>query len=177
MTEAPEYIVVGRFGRPRGVSGEIYVNLLTDNPDRLQDGNTFWMESEGGWKKIKIISVKPLSGRPAVKVEGIENPEDAAKLTNSFLYIKEAELPRLPEGKFYHFDLVGCRVVDEKNKAYGSVTGVEEYPANDVLVIESENGGRYLFPIVREYIKEIDTDGKKIVVDPPGGIFDSSDET
>jgi len=75
------------------------------------------------------------------------------------------------------FDLVDCRVIDEEDRLYGRVIDVEEYPANDLLVIKAKNGGRYLFPMVREYIKKIDTDGKKIVIDPPEGIFDSSDES
>lgn len=175
--ETPEYIAVGRFGRTRGVSGEIYINPLTDFPDRFQKGKAFWIETDDGWKKIILTSGRLYSNRPAVKIEGIKNPEDAKKLANSFLYIKKDELQKLPGGKFYLFDLVDCRVVDEENNDYGRVVDIEEYPANDVLVIEAKNGGRYLFPMVREYIKTIDADGKKIVVDPPEGIFDSSDES
>ncbi len=175
--ETPEYIAVGRFGRTRGVSGEIYINPLTDFPNRFQKGKTFWIETDDGWKEIKLTSGRKYSNRPAVKVEGKDNPEDVGKLINSFLYIKKDELQKLPDGKYYLFDLVDCRVVDEEDRLYGRVVEVEEYPANDVLVIEAKNGGRYLFPMVREYIKTIDTDGKKIVVDPPEGIFDSSDES
>ena len=175
--ETPEYIAVGRFGRIRGVSGEIYINLLTDFPDRFQKGESFWIETENGWKKIKLVSGRHYSNRLAVKIEGIENPEDAKRLTNSFLFVKKKNLRKLPDGKFYLFDLVDCRVIDEEDRLYGRVIDVEEYPANDLLVIKAKNGGRYLFPMVREYIKKIDTDGKKIVIDPPEGIFDSSDES
>jgi len=175
--ETPEFIAVGRFGRARGVSGEIYINLLTDYPDRFKKGNSFWIESEEGWKKIKLTSGKPYADRAAVKIEGINTPEEIKRYTNFFLYIKRDELQKLPEDKFYLFDLVDCRVVDEEENDYGRVVEIENNPANDLMVIEAKDGGRYLFPLVREYIKKIDTDGKTIVVDPPEGIFDSSDET
>ncbi len=175
--ETPEYIAVGRFGKTRGVSGEIYINLLTDFPDRFQKSKSFWIESEDGWKEIKLTSGKLFPKRAAVKLEGINTPEEIRKFTNFFLYIKRDELQKLPEDKFYLFDLVNCRVVDEEENDYGLVVDIEKNPANDLLVIEAKDGGRYLFPMVREFIKEIDTDGKKIVVDPPEGIFDSSDET
>ncbi len=176
LEKTPEYIVVGRFGRTFGVFGEIYINPLTDFPDRFQKGETFWIESETGWEKIRLASVKASHPRPIVSVEGKNNPDDAKKLTNVFLYIEKDKLRKLPDGRYYSFDLIGCQVLDEKGKSYGLVTEVEEYPANDVLVIEAKNGGRYLFPMIREYIREVDTDGKKIIIDPPGGIFDSSDE-
>ncbi|HHI03191.1 MAG TPA: hypothetical protein ENL22_06695 [candidate division Zixibacteria bacterium] len=67
--ETPEYIAVGRFGRIRGVSGEIYINLLTDFPDRFQKGESFWIETENGWKKIKLVSGRHYSNRLAVKIE------------------------------------------------------------------------------------------------------------
>lgn len=175
--ETPEYIAVGRFGRTRGVSGEIYINPLTDFPDRFRKGKIFWMKSEDGWKEIKLTSGKQYSNRPAVKVEGIKNREEVRSLTNSFLYIQKDEVQKLPEGKFYLFDLVDCQVVDEENKFYGRVVEIEKNPANDLLVIETKDGGKYLFPMVREYIKKIDTDGKIIIIDPPEGIFDSSDES
>ena len=175
--ETPDYIAVGRFGRTRGVSGEIYINPLTDFPDRFQKGKTFWIEDGDGWKKIKLTSEKQFSKRFAVKVEGLDTPEDVRSLTNFYLYIKKDELKKLPDGQFYLFDLVDCQVVDGEQKDYGRVVEVEEYPANDILVIEAKDGGRYLFPMIREYIKKIDTDGKIIVIDPPGGIFDSSDES
>jgi len=172
----PEYILVGRIGRTHGVSGELYVNSLTDNPNRFREGNELWIEDGGAWKKIKIESMREISGKPAVRIEGIDNPDDARELINSFIYIKESDLEELPEGKYYYFNLIGCRVVDAANKLLGRVVEVEIYPANDVMVIESEKGERCLFPIVREYVKKIDVKLKKIVVEPPEGIFDSSDE-
>ncbi|MCP4704653.1 MAG: 16S rRNA processing protein RimM [candidate division Zixibacteria bacterium] len=175
--ETPEYIAVGRFGKTRGVSGEIFVSPLTDFPNRFTKGKTFWIETKDGWEKIKLTAGKQYSNRPAVKLEGISNPEEAKRLTNFFLYIKKEELQELPDGQFYLFDLVDCRVVDDKDNCYGRVIEIEEYPGNDVLVIEAKNGGKYLFPMVREHIKKIDTDGKTIVVDPPDGIFDSSYES
>jgi 16S rRNA processing protein RimM len=173
----PEYILVGRIGRTHGVSGELYVNSLTDNPNRFREGSELWIEVNGSWKKIKVDSARLISGKPVVRIEGIDNPEDARELTNSYVYIQESELEELPEGKYYYFSLIGCRVVDADNKVLGRVVEVEIYPANDVLVIESEKGERCLFPIVREFVKEIDVKLKKIVVEPPEGIFDSSDES
>ena len=176
MKKRPEYIVVGRFGRPRGTSGEIYVNPLTDNPERFKGNETLWIESEDGWKKIKVLSVRFISGRPALRIEASETPEDAKRFTNQYLYIKADELDQLPEGSYYHFDLIGCRVTDTEGKQLGEIVNIESYPANDAWVIETGEGKRILFPAVKKFIVEVDIEKNLVVINPPEGIFDSPDE-
>ena len=176
MIKRPEYIVVGQFGRPRGVSGEIYLNPISDNPDRFKKKETFWIESDAGWKEIKFTAIRFISGRPAVKIEGIDDPDMARSLTNSYLYIEGSELAELPDGKYYHFDLIGCRVVDTDGKELGQLAAVETYPANDVWVIETEKGKRKQFPAVKQFVRSVDIENKLIKINPPEGIFDSPDE-
>ncbi|RKX27273.1 MAG: 16S rRNA processing protein RimM [Candidatus Zixiibacteriota bacterium] len=176
MIERPEYIVVGQFGRPRGVSGEIYLNPISDNPERFKNKGTFWIESGAGWKEIKITAIRFISGRPAVKIDGVEGSDEARPLTNSYLYIKGTELAELPDGKYYHFELIGCRVVDTDGKELGQLTAVETYPANDVWVIETEKGKQNQFPAVKQFVRSVDIVNKLIEINPPEGIFDSPDE-
>ena len=83
----------------------------------------------------------------------------------------------LPPGTYYYFDLIDCEVLDENDRYYGRVIGVEEYSANDVLVIESNGGKSCLLPMVKEYVLEVDIENKKIIIAPPEGIFESSDES
>ena len=112
-----------------------------------------------------------------VKIAGIDSPEAAKKeLTNLFIYVDKADLGEAPEGRYYHFDLVGCRVEDADRKIYGRVTEVAEYPANDILVVESEDKKIFYLPLVRQFIKKIDIEEKLIVADPAGGIFGETDE-
>jgi 16S rRNA processing protein RimM len=176
LTKPPEYIVVGRFGRRHGVSGEIYIIPLSDNPGRFNKDSSFWVEVGEDWKKIKVVSSRPVGGKPVVRIENIDTPEKARELTNEYIYIQKDDLEKLPEGTYYHFDLIGCSVEDDSRRKYGSVVDIEQYPANDVMVIESENGGRFLFPMVKRFIKDVNLEKKVIIVQPPDGIFDFSDE-
>lgn len=176
MKKRPDYIVVGQLGRPRGVSGEIYLNPITDNPERFRKKGTFWIESDDGWEELKIVSVRFLSGRLAVEIKGIDNPEKAKLFVNKYLYIKKADLGDLTEGHYYHFDLIGCRVLNSDNSELGRISDIETYPANDVWVIETDKGKRFLFPVVSHFIEKIDIEKQTIIVNPPEGIFDSPDE-
>ncbi len=175
MALRPEYIVIGRFGRAHGVSGEIYINPITDNPERFEKLESFWMESDDGWKEIMIAGMKFVSGRPVIKIAGFDTTDAVKPLLNEYLYIRSSALETLPDGSYYLFDLVGCRVEDISGRARGNAVEVEQYPANDILVVEAD-GKKYSLPLVRRFVKKIDIEKKLIVIDPPEGIFDSPDK-
>ncbi len=72
-----------------------------------------------------------------MQIEGYDSREQARLLTNEYLYIRSADLGELPEGSYYFFDLIGCRVTDSDGHELGRVCKVENYPANDVWIIEA----------------------------------------
>lgn len=178
MNGVADYIAIGRFGKARGVDGEAFINVLTDNPDRFRSGMNYWTDNgDSGYRKLEFASIREVSGRFVVKIDGIDNPESVKReLTNLFIYVRREDLGQAPEGKYYHFDLVGCRVEDEEGKIYGIVAVVQEFPANDILVIESEDKKKKYLPMVKEYITAIDIEAKKILVNPSGGIFGEDNE-
>lgn len=176
MKERPEYVIVGRFGRPRGVYGEIYIVPISDNPERFHNEVTLWIESGSGYTKLITESIRYISGKPVVKIEGYNSREQVSELTNEYLYIGSNDLGKLPEGSYYIFDLIGCRVTDINNRELGLVCDVLSYPANDVWVIEVKNGEKVLFPAVENFIDVVDIEKRRIVIRPPEGIFDSPDE-
>ncbi|MCX6826274.1 MAG: ribosome maturation factor RimM [candidate division Zixibacteria bacterium] len=176
MVKRPEYIVVGRFGRSHGVAGDICLNPLTDWPEQFEEEGSFWIDSKEGREEIKITAVKYVSGRPVIRIAGVNNPEQARVLSNEYLYKKSLPSEKLPKGTYYHFDLIDCRVIDTANRELGRTTGIEKYPANDVLVIRAPDGREYLLPLVKKFLKMVDIKNKLIIVDPPKGIFDAHDE-
>jgi 16S rRNA processing protein RimM len=176
LKNRPEYVVVGKFGRPRGLSGEIYLDSLTDFPERFKRKGTFWVELDDGWMELIPDSVRGDPGRLIAKFPGFNSSEEVKRLTNKLLYIRSADLAELPDGSYFHFDLIGCRVVDIADKELGRVSAVESFPGNDVWVVDSGDGKRHLIPAVRQFIKEVVIERKLITIDPPEGIFDSADK-
>ena len=172
MVNRPEYIIVGRFGRVYGVSGEIHIIPLTDNPERFQSKKPLWLKTEDGWKELKIQSLKTVSRKPVVKVAGLNTQDDVRVLTNEFIYIKSSDLDILPDGNYYRFDLIDCRVYDSDHEELGRVVDLEAYPANDMLIIESADGKKHLLPMIKRFVKEIDLEKMQIIVDLPAGMFD-----
>ncbi len=171
MAADQEFVTVGRLGRPRGLSGEIFVTPLTDFPERFENIKEIFVSSKKDWEKKKVVSSKLVSGRPVLLFENINSPEQASRLTNRFLAIPKNMVMELPEGSNYIFDLIGCQVIDENTgETIGMITDVELFPANDVYMIETNDGRIKSLPVIERYVKKVDADSKKVFVDPSGMI-------
>jgi len=169
LTETQKFITVGKLGKVRGVKGELYVTPLTDFPERFVGQKEIYIDKRGQWVKIKIESAHLVAGRPVLKLEGIDNPEDAARLTNRGLAVTDDQLVKLPEGSYFIFDLIGCRVYDGETETFiGELVDVQQQPANDVYVIKKENGEEMVLAAIRQYVKSIDIKDKKILIDQAG---------
>jgi len=164
-----EYIIVGKLGRPRGLSGDIYVIPDTDFPQRFVGLKKIYVKNRDRWEKRSLVSSRMVSGRPVLHFENVTTPEEAARLTNRDLAVLKGHTVTLPQDTYYIFDLVDCEVWEEKTNHYiGQLIDVERYPANDVYVIESASGKVLRCPVVKQYVKKIDIKGQKITIDTTG---------
>lgn len=171
MTAKPEYITVGHFGRPRNLSGEIYITPASDDPHRFLELKTVFITEEGRRKKLQLEKVAMIGNRPAVRIKGINNREDASRLTNKSIEIPFDMARPLPEGSYYQFELIGCRVVGIDGEQFGTVEEVLFYPANDIYRVVSDKYGEVLLPVVDRFILNVDTVKEEILIDPPDGLF------
>jgi len=165
----PRYVSVGKLGRPRGVHGEIWITPDTDFLERFADLKLIYLRNRAEWEEFKVISSRVISNRPAIRLEGIKTPEDASRLTNRELAVIAEDIVELPSNTYYQFDLVGCKVYDdEKGELLGELVDIHHYPANDVYVIRGVHGREVLYPAVKQFIKTVDVENKRLVVAEAG---------
>lgn len=81
------------------------------------------------------------------------------------------EARELDETEYWEHELVGCRAVLPDGTDVGEVTDVIVRPVQDLLEIETPGGTR-LIPFVEAIVREVDRDGRRIMVDPPAGLLD-----
>ena len=168
--------MVGRLGKSRGVNGEIWIVPLTDFPDRFLGLKEIYLREADGWKICTISSTRMVSGKPVMKFRGIDSKEDAARLTNRELAVTREQLVKLPDDRFYVFDLDGCRVFDRTSgELLGTVVEVRNYPANDVYVIEDNDGRTMMLPAVRAYVTEVNLAERRITIER-SGLYSPSEE-
>ena len=99
-----------------------------------------------------------------IKFKGIENPEDANLLRESYLLVDRANEKPLEEGTYYIVDMIGLDVYTDENELLGKLEDIFNTGSNDIYVVKNELGKQILLPAIDDVLKEIDMDNKKVVV-------------
>ncbi len=158
-------MAVGRLRRPHGVEGAILMDVLTDFPERLHSGRVVYAGENH--EPLRIASVRGHDKELIIRFAGFATPEEVGRLRNAILYVKASELPKLPEGEYYHHELLGLSVLDEAGQVLGKLENILETGANDVYVVETPDGKEILLPAVEEVILSVDLDRQEMRVRPP----------
>jgi 16S rRNA processing protein RimM len=161
----PVFLAVGKLQRAHGLHGEIVMSVKTDFPERLVPGKTLYSGEQH--ELLVIRSVRPRNKGLIIAFEGIFTPEAARELSNRMVFVRSDELPPLPEGEFYHHQLLGLEIVDQDGVRLGTLVEILETGANDVYIVEEEDGSELLLPGTDDVIISIDLKAKQIQVRPP----------
>lgn len=151
----PVYLTVGFLRRPHGIRGEIVMDLHTDFPERLKRGRKMFVSDE--YKPVTIQSVREHQNGVLIKFNGIDTPEDAGQLRNQWVFVKAKDVPPLPEGHIYQYQLIGFKVVDENDVLLGELAEIIETGANNVYVVKDESGRELLLPNIPAVVLDLDT--------------------
>jgi 16S rRNA processing protein RimM len=160
----PVFIALGFLRRTHGINGELVLDPLTDFPERLRAGRLVYVGENH--EEHKLGSVRQADKSYLITLRGFKTPEEAAQFRNTYVYARADELPRLPEGEYYHHQLIGLAVVDENGSPLGELVEIIQTGANDVYVVRSESGSEQLFPAIAEVILEIDLARQEMRVRP-----------
>ena len=168
-----EYLLLGYIIDSFALDGTIKVLSKTDFAKlRYQKGNTIFFYSSKTNERIPMTVSKYRSNGQFdfVKVEEINNPEDALNYKGYEIQV-EKDYKNMEKDTYYYVDLVGCKVVDENDQDLGIVSQVEEFPAQLTLRVKREGKEDFLVPFVKAFIKKVDIENKKIVINVIGGLL------
>lgn len=141
-----------------GIKGEVRLKLFSEGVESLSRSGKLYV---GGIER-KLVSIR--DGKTAVaRFEGISDRGAAESLRGSLVEIDRSALPPLEAGEYYHADIIGLPCVDREGAAVGTVAGVENYGAGDLLEVALE-GGRKSLIAFKPGIADLE-DGR-IVLDP-----------
>ena len=147
--------VLGAFG----IEGAVKVLPLTDFEDRFQPGSKLWLEGACHAVEWSRSGPKGL----VVKLHGVDGRTLAELQRGRYLEIPPSETKPLPEGSYYHHQLVGLKVLTPSGSKVGTITGVLERPANDVWVARS-GSVEQLIPATREAVLGVDLEKGAVTI-------------
>ncbi len=141
-----------------GIKGEVKLKLFAESVDSLASHDQVYV----GGQSFRLGSIG--AGKvPIARFEGVADRIGAEALRGQLVEVERSALPPLDEDEYYHADLIGLTCFSEEGETIGSVVGVENYGAGDLLDIELVSGGRSMIPF-RDPISRIED--ARIVLDP-----------
>ncbi|MEI7846041.1 MAG: ribosome maturation factor RimM [Chloroflexota bacterium] len=169
------YLAVGTLRRSHGIRGDIVLDVLTDFPERLEPGTLIYV----GDKKqpLKITRRRPHNEGLILGLEGISNSEQAAKYSAKTIYVPAENRPALPEGEYYHHQILGLKVVDENGVDLGILTEIIETGANDVYVVTKEDRvvRDVLIPALKHVLLDVNLETRIMKVHLLPGLLENTD--
>lgn len=165
-------IAVARVLAPHGVRGEVQVEVLSDDPDRLASVRACWLRQGGRSRPAAVVSARRgPGGRCIVAFEGVTDRDQAAGLRGALVEIPREQARPLPEGRFYLFELMGMEVWTADGRYLGRVSGVLQGRAHDVWEVRRPGGGApVLIPAVRAMVERVDRQEGRVLVRLPEGL-------
>jgi 16S rRNA processing protein RimM len=176
QTKLKNPVHMGTIGGAQGLRGEVRVKSFAEEPTAIgdyghlhaQDGRTF-----------EVLEVREAKNVVVVRFRGINDRNAAEALNGLELYVERDNLPDddLDEDEFFYADLEGLEALDADGKSYGTVTGVFDFGAGDLLELKGPGKRPVLIPFTEWSVLEIDLEAGTMLVDPlAAGLTDDKDE-
>jgi 16S rRNA processing protein RimM len=169
-------LVVGRVVKAHGITGEIAVEVRTDDPEtRFAPGTRLRARpSRGGPQREHVIeSAREHSGRLLVRLEGVADRSAAEALRGHVFLVDTEDLPPIDDpDEFYDHQLEGLRVVTADGRLIGNVNEVLHTAAGELLSVTSETGAEVLVPFVSAIVTEVSLQDQTVEIDPPEGLLE-----
>lgn len=167
---------MGRIAKAHGVSGELVVDVRTDDPDlRFAPGKTLRGKGFRGAadREFVIDTVRPHGGRLLVRLHGVGDRDSADALRGTLFVVDSAELPPITEAdEFYDHQLEGLVVQTVDGDAVGTVAEVLHTAAGELLSVKTEAGKEILVPFVTAIVPTVSLERGVVEIDPPDGLLD-----
>jgi 16S rRNA processing protein RimM len=169
-------LTVGRVVKAHGVSGEVVVEIRTDDPAaRFAPGNTLRAKNSrtGDERDFVVEQVREHGARLLVRLAGVDDRDAADALRGSLFVVDSAELPPIDEpDTYYDHQLEGLSVRTTTGQDVGVVAEVLHTAAGELLAVRRGDGGEVLVPFVGAIVTSVSLEDRSVEIDPPEGLLD-----
>jgi len=174
----PAYLVVGHINKPHGTKGELFVWPLTDHPESVYAPGVVLLSGDEGADQpdlaappLRIRDVRDFRRGVLVSFEDVRDRSDAELLRGRYLFTEAASVEPLAEGEVFYHQLLGMEVVTNDGERLGEISEVYELRPADLLEVRGPRG-EIMIPFLASIVVQVDTEARRMVVDPPEGLLD-----
>ena len=165
-----DFITIGKIVNVHGVKGEVKVLPDTDDVNRFRKLKSVLLLSGDTRRKVEVKDVKFTNKFVILKLEGIDDRDTADRMRGIELQVERKDAIKLPEGRYFIGDLMGCKVLEEDGSLLGTITDVFLGQSNDTYNVECENGKTILIPVLPDVVLDVDVEAAVVKVKLPPGL-------
>jgi len=166
-----EFITIGKVVSTQSNKGEVKVLPLTDSTDRFNNLDTVFLRNSNSRTTLNIEKIRIKENTVILKLKDIENIQEAKMIVGSFLEVKRENAVKLPKDTYFLFEIIGLEVYDENNIFLGKVENIISTGSNDVYIVKDKNKKELSVPAIREVVKNIDLEKKRITIKMVDGLI------
>ncbi len=157
---------MGRIRSAWGIRGDVGVEVLSDSPSRFAKGSVLLLR---GKPTLVERSRKGKRGL-LVKLDAADNRTQAEALRGEDLTVLPEQVEPLPEGMYYHFQILDLPVVTQDGEPLGAISEIIVTGSNDVYVVHEEGRRDILVPALPNVILAVDLEMREMTVSLPDGL-------
>ncbi len=169
-----DFFLIARVVSVSVKDGFLKLKLFTDHPEKLYSTKYVFVDFWGSKKKFFVEEILKRGESILLKLKNFSTERELQAFVGKDIFLKQKDLPPLPDNSFYIHDLIGCEIYCS-DKYLGKVKDVISTPGNDVLEIADKDNKIKLLPFVLKFFDEINTEQKIIFVKKDSGICDDED--
>lgn len=163
---------LGKIVRKHSFKGEVVAKLDTDEPELYQNLESVFVALGNNLVPFFIETISLQKGNQLrIRFEDIENEADADAIMGVELYLPLKFLPKLTGNKFYFHEIINFDIEDVNYGYIGVITGINDSSAQPLFEVNA-NGTEVFIPMIDNFIKKVDRENNKIIVETPEGLID-----
>ena len=163
-------VTVGAIKRAHGIQGMVEVIPFTFDETRFDHLKRVYL-NDSNRTELHVSKVRYTNKGILIKFKESNDRNYAESIVKRELQVPDDERIELPEDTFFIDDLIGCEVYGKTNQLIGKVVNVTESPANDIYIVQNDEGKENLIPAISKFVKDIDTENKIIRIEEIPGLI------
>lgn len=146
-------LVLGRVVAPRGVDGELKIDLEANNAAWIGSLQRVYLGEERLLHTVRRARLH--QGQGLLLLEQITDRDAAERWRGAWVYIAAEDVPVLGQDEYRVDSILGLRVVTVEGEELGVVSEIIATRANDVYAVRGPQGD-ILLPAVKQVIVAVD---------------------
>lgn len=165
-----EFLQVGAITSTHGVRGEVKVFPTTDNPKRYSKLKEVVLDTPNR-EVLHVEGVKYFKNLVIVKFKEYNSLNEVEGIKGKNLLVSRANAVKLQKDEYFIADLIGMTVIDEQKGLSGTLADVMDTGANDVYIINLDDGREVLLPAIKECVLNVDMSAQTININIMDGLL------